>query len=162
MKIDLAPILNGEVKELPFSFSENVSEGSADIYFKGLDAEPAGSIRISGRVYDLSGFYRLECRVSMPFATHCARCGKAFGYVCECDMQRIVSGDGEHDGNEEYIIYSDRQIELDGPVYEELSISFPSKPLCRQDCKGLCPVCGQDLNEGDCEHSRNEQDKDTL
>ena len=161
MKIDLTPILSGELKELHFSFTENVSGEQSDIYFKGLDITPRGDMEIRGKICDISGYYELECTVSMPYATHCARCGKQTDKVCECSIRRTVSQRKEQESEDE-IFYTDRQIELDPTVYEELSISFPSKPLCRQDCRGLCPVCGQDLNEGGCEHSRNNQDQDTL
>lgn len=161
MKIDLTPILSGEVKELPFSFTENVSGVSSGIYFKGLDITPCGDIEVKGRICDISGYYELTCSVSLPYVTHCARCGKQIGKVCECGMRRTVSQQKEQESEDE-IFCADRQIELDTPVYEELSISFPSKILCREDCRGLCPVCGQDLNEGDCEHSLMNTNKDTL
>jgi len=35
---------------------------------------------------------------------------------------------------------------------EYLVLDIPSRPLCRPDCKGLCPECGQDLNQAACEH----------
>ena len=35
-------------------------------------------------------------------------------------------------------------------VVEQVELSLPMKPLCREDCQGLCPQCGQDLNEGRC------------
>lgn len=161
MKIDLTPILSGELKELPFSFTENVSGDMACIYFKGLDITPCGDIEVKGKICDISGYYELESSVSMPCFTHCARCGRQIKQICDCIIRRTVSQseDGEDDGN---IVYTDRQIELDDAVYEELSISFPTKPLCSENCKGLCPVCGQDLNECGCEHSPDNKDKDTL
>ena len=161
MKIDLTPILSGETKELPFSFTENVSGELSGIYFMGLDITPAGSMEVKGKICDISGYYELKGSVSLPYTTHCARCGKTTENVCVCSIERTVSGQGgdEDDGD---IIYADRQIELDEAVYEELSISFPTKSLCREDCKGLCPVCGQDLNEGGYEHSRKDNDTDTL
>jgi uncharacterized protein len=39
---------------------------------------------------------------------------------------------------------------------EYLVLDIPSRPLCRPDCKGLCPECGQDLNEAACEHSQSQ------
>ena len=35
-------------------------------------------------------------------------------------------------------------------LHDEITVNWPVKILCREDCKGLCPVCGHDLNEGDC------------
>ncbi|MBP3731597.1 MAG: DUF177 domain-containing protein [Mailhella sp.] len=41
-------------------------------------------------------------------------------------------------------------LDLASLLWEEFSLALPVKPLCRQDCKGLCPVCGKNLNQGDC------------
>ena len=41
-------------------------------------------------------------------------------------------------------------IELDPDIREEIILDYPIKPLCRVDCKGLCPKCGANLNEGGC------------
>lgn len=41
-------------------------------------------------------------------------------------------------------------IELDPEIREEIILDYPIKPLCKPDCKGLCPRCGANLNEGGC------------
>lgn len=43
------------------------------------------------------------------------------------------------------------QFDVDDLVYNEILINWPMKILCRPDCKGICSVCGKDLNEGGCE-----------
>jgi len=45
---------------------------------------------------------------------------------------------------------SDPIIELDCDIREEIILDYPIKPLCSVDCKGLCPKCGANLNEGGC------------
>ena len=59
---------------------------------------------------------------------------------------------GEEDGLETLPIERDA-IDLTGPVRQAIAVEIPFKVLCREDCKGLCPVCGQNLNEGDCGHA---------
>jgi uncharacterized protein len=49
-----------------------------------------------------------------------------------------------------YITAEDRDISLDRYVYEHLLASMPIRILCREDCKGLCPGCGANLNAGEC------------
>lgn len=41
-------------------------------------------------------------------------------------------------------------IDLDADIREEIILSYPVKPLCKDGCKGLCPKCGKNLNEGGC------------
>lgn len=46
--------------------------------------------------------------------------------------------------------YSGREIELTPVVREQLILALPQYPVCRDSCKGLCPVCGTNLNEKEC------------
>ena len=46
--------------------------------------------------------------------------------------------------------YSGKEIDLLPAVREQILLYIPSSPLCREDCPGLCPSCGKDLNEGEC------------
>jgi uncharacterized protein len=52
----------------------------------------------------------------------------------------------------------DHQIDLSGPATDELALSIPAVPLCREDCKGLCPICGTDLNVDPCDGHGEESD----
>jgi len=45
---------------------------------------------------------------------------------------------------------SQTHIALDPEIREEIILDYPLKPLCKPDCKGLCPQCGANLNEGGC------------
>ncbi len=46
--------------------------------------------------------------------------------------------------------YYSRKIDLKEVVLEQLNLTFPIKPLCSKDCQGICPVCGKNINSGDC------------
>lgn len=52
------------------------------------------------------------------------------------------------DADREY--FDGRTIDLDPIVREQVLLALPVSVLCRDDCKGLCPQCGQDLNEAEC------------
>jgi uncharacterized protein len=54
------------------------------------------------------------------------------------------------DDGEDYIELADGKLELEETAIEQLMMEFPMKELCSPDCKGLCPKCGKDLNEGEC------------
>jgi uncharacterized protein len=49
--------------------------------------------------------------------------------------------------------FDGKTIDLDPIVREQVLLALPVSVLCREDCKGLCSVCGQDLNESDCGHA---------
>jgi uncharacterized protein len=54
--------------------------------------------------------------------------------------------------------YEGDSIDLDELVREQIVLALPSRNLCREDCKGLCPQCGSDLNAGHCDCARGETD----
>lgn len=43
-----------------------------------------------------------------------------------------------------------QKIDLDPDIREEIILDYPIKPLCKEDCRGLCPACGKNLNQGGC------------
>lgn len=53
--------------------------------------------------------------------------------------------------------FDGKTIDLDPIVREQVLLALPVTVLCREDCKGLCPTCGQDLNDKDCGHSEKKE-----
>lgn len=49
------------------------------------------------------------------------------------------------------LILPEEEVDTEPILLEHLQLNVPMKPLCRPDCKGLCPRCGADLNEGECD-----------
>lgn len=83
----------------------------------------------------------------------CSRCLK------EATVSRAITFDDrflpENRSDEEEdpaLIYTHDRIDLNHYVNELILTDMPLTLLCKEDCKGLCPVCGQDLNEKDCGH----------
>jgi uncharacterized protein len=58
----------------------------------------------------------------------------------------------------EYIFYENDQIDLEKILVEQVNLFIPFKPVCRGDCKGICPSCGANLNRGacPCDQAKNE------
>ena len=91
----------------------------------------------------------------------CARClapveQRLVASVAElyCDPTRLEDGDEVEDA---YAIDVDR-IDLEGLLRDALAAELPFKPLCREDCAGLCASCGTDLNTGSCDCTTDEAD----
>ena len=58
----------------------------------------------------------------------------------------------------EYIFYENDQIDLEKILIEQVNLFIPFKPVCKADCKGICPSCGASLNRGacSCDQAKNE------
>lgn len=65
--------------------------------------------------------------------------------------EKAIDEESEEDEGEDDVLYvSDDRIDLKPYLAESVMLSLPFIPLCNKDCKGLCPVCGNDRNERDC------------
>ena len=67
------------------------------------------------------------------------------------DFDHIVVSSSNGD-NDDYIVADGESIELNEAAVTDLLLQLPTKNLCKDDCKGLCMVCGCDLNESYCDH----------
>ncbi len=56
------------------------------------------------------------------------------------------------------LFYYSRKIDLNEVILEQLNLTFPIKPLCSEDCQGICPVCGKIIKNGECSCVRNDSD----
>jgi uncharacterized protein len=65
--------------------------------------------------------------------------------------QKLEVGDGE-DEVDYALVSSDHTVDLTDALESALLMDTPFIVLCQEDCRGLCPVCGQNLNESDCGH----------
>ena len=89
----------------------------------------------------------------------CDRClGEAeFDVASEVDEYYLFEEPeelGEDEDEADYeLVSADRTIDLSGALLTALVMETPFVVLCREDCKGLCPVCGANLNEEDCGHA---------
>ena len=115
-------------------------------------------VRISGHVSDNSGMVRLSGVIEAEVSTRCARCAKPVAYhkAVNVDFMLATTLEGE-DVDDIFVIESD-DIELDDIFVPELIMDMEMSVLCREDCAGLCPKCGKNLNEGQCACDRREID----
>ena len=92
----------------------------------------------------------------------CSRCLESFRVPIDATFDVLFlpsvanTGDGQDDrevGDEDLGVsfYKDDTIDLGEVIREQFFLALPMKPLCREDCQGLCPVCGQNRNREACE-----------
>ena len=96
---------------------------------------------------------KVEGSVELTFRTKCDRCLSEVPTVLKLTFDRTVTSpeaeiaeDSEDDRDE----MEGYQLDVEAFVYNEILMNWPMKILCREDCKGVCTVCGKNLNDGDC------------
>ena len=103
--------------------------------------------------------YRLAGRVQASLDLECSRCLAPFALPVDEPFDVLYLPHSEHQTEGEVEIedddlttafYSDQVIDLGQLVMEQLFMAAPMKPLCTDDCQGLCPTCGTNRNIGTC------------
>jgi uncharacterized protein len=103
--------------------------------------------------------FRLVGTVKTRLELPCSRCLEPFALPIDATFDLRYqphtenSGEGEREVEEDDLttaFYENEQIDLGELMREQFYLALPMKPLCREDCKGLCPVCGTNLNAGAC------------
>jgi len=118
------------------------------------DPRPSGPLHVTGRLSTAgAGRYywhgRLEGDVVMP----CRRClNDASAHVSGEEHVIFVEADDEEADNPDVYALDERadEIDLRPAIREQWLLAVPTFVLCKDDCKGLCPSCGADLNAGEC------------
>lgn len=127
----------------------------------GDDYRVKGDVRFSGRVRKLDGErFRLQGTVRAMLELDCSRCLEPFELPVVADVELSYVPQtaavaqapdvelGEDDLTTAY--YHDHVLDLGEMIREQLTLALPMRPLCAEDCKGLCPQCGTNLNRGTC------------
>ncbi len=116
---------------------------------------------VTGRADRAGTDMRVRGSVKTGLSAPCDRCLKEVAIPLEIPFDLLYApGDpgaghgGEqelHDRDLDLAVYENDEINLDELVLEQLELSLPSRVLCREDCRGLCPQCGADLNVEQCD-----------
>ena len=108
-------------------------------------------LRVEGSISNNGKALRLRANAAGRMTTDCARCTKEITVPVEFEItENLMQGEGEAAGDEDVILFKDTVIELDDIVLDNFLMNVEGKYLCSEDCKGLCPTCGADLNKGEC------------
>ncbi|MBI5814052.1 MAG: DUF177 domain-containing protein [Nitrospinae bacterium] len=119
-----------------------------------------GNVTVEGRLYKADNTIYFNGEVEAVMGLECSRCLKSFNLPVKDTVAAVFMPKEEFSaaGEEQELsgedmditVYDGEQIELYGPVRDQLALAAPMRPLCSEDCKGLCPVCGADLNVEKC------------
>jgi len=106
--------------------------------------------------------FRLIGHLRTELELPCSRCLEPYQFAVDADFDQrylpasAASTDPDREVQEDDLetsYYSDDQIDLGELMREQFYLALPMKPLCRDDCRGLCPQCGTNLNTGTCDCS---------
>jgi uncharacterized protein len=143
------------------------SEESIDRVFaaSAFSSEPGDEYAVTDavtlrlRLHKDGANYRLAGTAETRLRLACSRCVEPFDVPVAVSVDlmylphRVNIGEGETEISDEDMstaFYRDEQIDLGLMIREQFQLSLPMKPLCRDTCRGLCPMCGINLNSERC------------
>lgn len=140
MFIELETIFNIEGASKDFSYE-----------FTPDDCDIIRSVNVDGCVRNRAGIVLLEGNARFTIEASCDRCAADVKHETVLPFEHTLVSKLNDDENCELYLVEDMHFNLDELIREDILLSLPTKILCREDCKGLCPYCGANLNEGKCD-----------
>ena len=136
---------------------------TASLHMEGeTEIEVRPGARLACHVDLVDGTLHVRGRLSGALATDCGRCLERYALPVaqELDLFYLPRAAGRPQEQEEEVELSDREVvvgyydgeklDLGEVMREQILLGLPLKPLCREDCRGRCVSCGQNLNQGVC------------
>ena len=145
MLIDVRPILHTPGKHLEFQFSLDLS----DLEFDGR--KPVSRpVEVTGEVRNTADLLELALTAETTLDAVCDRCGKEFLLEKEVSYRCMLAEELQNGESDEIVLLEDGKADAGDLARTAFILGMDSKTLCSEDCKGLCPRCGADLNLGPC------------
>ena len=123
----------------------------------GAGHPPVKPVHIIGTVENRTGIVTLGYLATFTLNTLCDRCLTPVERDLSMNFEHILVHELAGEDEEEFIVCGDYTLDLDELVAMDILLELPTRILCREDCKGLCPKCGTNLNESTCNCSQEKE-----
>ncbi len=148
MKADVSAII--KVTGAAVKLDDFVELGEA--VFLGETYRFLKPLKIVGEIYNNGQTLSLKANVTGSMHTECSRCLKDIEVDVDFDIDELLARIEEGEEPDEDIIpFEGYEVDIDSIVADSFRLNIMGSYLCDEDCKGLCPACGKDLNEGPCD-----------
>lgn len=124
-----------------------------------ITAKAVSPCLLSAKIIKSGNGVCVKGRFSCKVALQCSRCLNIYEYIIESPLNIVFRPESELDKEGCYELrkddldmsfYRDNILDIDDITNEQLALNIPMKPLCSEQCKGICPECGADLNITEC------------
>lgn len=153
MLIDIKELFDAPSTEIPVDLNIDLSD--IDIWGQKIFTSP---VQIKGVFSNRSGLVTLKYKAEVLLEYNCDRCGIRASKKTEYKFEHWLARELESEDNDDYILVPDGTIDIDDLVMSDVTLELPFQLLCRDDCKGLCPHCGTDLNVSTCDCNKKQVD----
>jgi uncharacterized protein len=132
-----------------------------DAFWAGTDTSPRGPLRVQIEAQQVGADVVVRGRLRGEFNLDCRRC--LVPVVAGIDEElgllfRAGTSPGDDEPADVLPLPRGGALDLAAPIREQVLLAVPRYVYCRPECPGLCPQCGQNLNEGPCDCARQDED----
>ncbi|MBV4414904.1 YceD family protein [Clostridium tyrobutyricum] len=154
MKLDISDLLNKEIftKKLDIILKD-------DSFYDGKEHIGILSpIRLLANLEKTDHMITLKGKVSGVLELTCSRCLKKFAHAINININERFTDKKIVDCDEDIFFINDGYIDITQIIENNIILALPIKRLCKENCKGLCPECGTNLNDSICNCKENNID----
>jgi len=144
-RINIGFLINqpaGFLRDVPFEFDQLVMADETEF------SDLRGIIQLARTQ---NGFRSLVDFTATQ-VVECGRCLEPFNLRLHTEFEEIFTFHNRPLSEDEQVIPEDGFIDFEPLIRDYLLLEMPINPVCQPDCRGLCSVCGQNLNEKECDH----------
>lgn len=146
MKYDLTQLISQKVNEIEI---DSILTFADDDELSNNDSYTVAPVMVSGVVKRNGKGFSLDLKYESKWIYLCGRCLNDAEYVLEGEIKRSIVKDG-NDGDDDIVNVESAVIDLYDVIYNDIVLNLPTQVLCDDECKGLCPDCGANLNSDAC------------
>ncbi|SJZ55127.1 YceD family protein [Selenihalanaerobacter shriftii] len=128
----------GAIKEV------KLEEEIEDIQFQDREIQIDGPAKMAFQVINTEDSFLVVGDIDLNLNVKCSRCLDEFTLPVTAKLEEEVEKDRVE-------LSGAASINIEEEIEDNVFLAIPMKPVCDEDCAGICPSCGQDLNEGDCD-----------
>ena len=146
-----------DLKKVFLNENESISLHE-DIEFPDMSEHFREPVSADITVRNRAGIAEFLAEVRLGYFCECDRCLKAMKKNYTFQFSHILIAQVPKDESDDYIQAPDYKLDTVSLLRDDILLELPSKFLCKESCKGLCPKCGKNLNEGECSCPKHEPD----
>lgn len=145
MRLDLRDIIHIPGESRDFAYELDLSE--VELFGEHPFNRP---LDVAGSVRNMAGALELNGKATGVLDAYCDRCLKPIMVAVDVPVTTLLAEELESGENDDIYLLENGEADLDEIFTTACILSLDARHLCKEDCKGLCPTCGADLNLGPC------------
>lgn len=145
MLLNVQKIINAPGERIAFQFELDLS----DVDFGGR-YPVQNPVVVTGDVRNVAGMLLLQFTAETVLQSVCDRCLKEFDNPKSVHYECMLAEELEDEENDDILLLEDGCVDLGELARTVFILEMDTKTLCSESCKGICPGCGVDLNQGSC------------